>query len=103
MTTSTPATTPLTIATPLGAVHLGEWELSGDDRIAHRHFHCGDRTTPDGLRVKIHGLQYIDGGLDGLSIAISDDQQDVMVDAEDVAALAEQLGTASDWLGHLTQ
>jgi hypothetical protein len=86
MTTSTPAPVPLTIMPPSGAEHLGDWELSDDDRIAQRWFHYGEQTTPDGLRVKVHGIQFVDGGIEGLSIAISDDHGDVIVDGEDVSA-----------------
>jgi hypothetical protein len=99
MTTSTPA--PLTILPPSGAEHIGDWELSNDDRIAHRHFHCAEHTTPGGLRVKVHGMQYVDGGLDGLSIALSDEHGDVMVDGSDVEALAASLRAAADELDQL--
>lgn len=102
MTTSTPAPAPLTILPPFSAEHLGDWELSDDDRIAHRHFHCGERATPGGLRVKVHGFQYIDGGFDGLSIAVSDSQESVMVDAADVEHLASALRAAADELDRLT-
>jgi hypothetical protein len=101
MTTSTPAPVPLTILPPSGAKHLGDWELSDDDRIAHRHFHCAEHTTPGGLRVKVHGLQYVDGGVAGVSVAISDEHGDVMVDSGDVEALAAALRTAANQLDQI--
>lgn len=101
MTTSTPAPTPLSVPTPPDAAHVGEWELSDDDRIVQRHFHCGDQTTPSGLHVKVHGFQYIYGGFDGLSIAVSDGQESVMVDAADVEHLVAALRNAADELDRL--
>lgn len=94
---------PLTILPTPGAEHVGEWELSEDDRIAHRHFHCGERTTPGGLLVLMHGLQYADGGLDGLGIALSDEHGDVIVDGVDVEALADNLSAAVDELDQLAK
>ncbi len=98
MTTSAP----LNIPTPSGAVHLGDWELSDDERIAHRWFHCGERTTPGGLRIKVHGMQNFDGGVDGLSIAISDDRGDVTLDPEDVEHLVAYLPNATAQLNGVT-
>jgi hypothetical protein len=102
-TRSTPFAAHLTILPPTGAEHLGVWELSDDDRIVHRHFHAAEHSTPGGLRVKVHGLQYVDGGLDGLSIAISDERGDVMVDSGDVEVLAAALRAAADELDRLAR
>jgi hypothetical protein len=101
MTTSTPASTDPAIPTPPGAAYLGGWELSDDEPIARRWFHCGEHTTPGGLRVKVHGLQFVDGSLDGLGIAISDDQGDVSLSGADADALVADLRSAADELDQL--
>jgi hypothetical protein len=57
MTTSTHAPAPLTIPTPPDAVHLGEWELSDDDRIAHRASINSDRVVGNPVWEPV-GLTY---------------------------------------------
>lgn len=92
------ATAPLNIPSPASAAYLGNWELSDNERIAQRWFRCGERRTPGGLRVKVHGIQYVDGGVDELSIALSDKDGDVVLDADDVEHLAEELRAAAKQL-----
>lgn len=87
--------TPLPVTAPPGAAHVGDWALSDDDRIAHRWFHLGEHTTAGGLRTKVHGMQYADGSVEGLSISISDETGDVSFDATDIVDLIAHLTHAS--------
>ena len=61
-----------TIPAPPHAAHLDEWELTGDERIAQRWYHCGNHTTPSGVVVQVHSVQYVDGSVDAPVIAIDD-------------------------------
>ena len=93
MTTTNTDTPEIATPAPNGAVYLGEWQPDDDEqRFAHRWFHCGEHSTPGGLRIKTQGVQYADGSIDELAIAISDDEGNtVLVDADDVNHVAEQM------------
>lgn len=96
MTTTNTNTPPIATPPPTGAVYLTEWHPDEDrQRFAHRWFHCAERTTPGGLRIKAQGLQYADGTTNELGVAITDAQGNtVIIGGEDVAHLVDGDGFA---------